>query len=96
MIGDVIVLSTEPRGETVSGGPAFPKRLVDGGLLKGGNRMPPSGATVGENKAPLEDVCKCRNVRIWWSDGVEGTALGLSWTGWVEEIASGVVIVSPS
>lgn len=77
-MGEPIVLSTEPRGETASGGPDFPKRLFEGGLLKGGNRMPPSGATVGEKRAPLDDVCKCLNVRIWGSDGVAGTALGLS------------------
>lgn len=98
MAGEDTVLSKEGGGEKLSGGRNFANRLDVAGLLKAGNRIPPSGATVGEFRGPLEDICNARRVRIWWSEGVEGTMLGLSWVGSVAVIvvgASGVVIVSP-
>lgn len=77
MIGELTELSKEDRGETLSGGLDLPNRppVVEGrlevaGAANGGNRMPPSGATVGENSAPLEDVCSNRKVRICGSDGL--------------------------
>ena len=71
MMGEAVELSKDERGETLSGGRALPIRppVVKGrldvaGAANGGKRMPPSGATVGENSAPLEDVCRRRKVRI--------------------------------
>lgn len=77
MIGEDTELSKEDRGETLSGGLALPMRppVVEGrpdvaGTANGGSRIPPSGATVGENSAPFEDVCNKRKVRICGSDGL--------------------------
>lgn len=77
MIGEDVELSNEDRGETLSGGRTLPIRppVVEGrldvaGAANGGNRMPPSGATVGENSAPFDEVCSNRNVRICGSDGL--------------------------
>lgn len=82
MIGEDTELSKEDRGETLSGGLVLPMRppVVEGRLdvaraANGGNRIPPSGATVGENSAPFEDVCSNRKVRICGSDGLCGAAL---------------------
>lgn len=76
-MGEDLELSKEDRGETLSGGRTLPIRapVVEGrldvaGAANGGNRMPPSGATVGENSAPFEDVCSNRKVRICGSDGL--------------------------
>ena len=86
MMGEDVELSKEDRGETLSGGRTLPIRppVVEGrldvaGAANGGKRIPPSGATVGENNAPFEEVCSKRKVRICGSDGVRGPALGRSW-----------------
>ena len=77
MIGEDVEVSKEDRGETLSGGRALPIRppVVKGrldiaGAANGGNRIPPSGATVGENSAPFEEVCSNLKVRICGSDGL--------------------------
>lgn len=77
MIGEDVEVSKEDRGETLSGGRALPirppvvkERLEVAGTANGGNRIPPSGARVGENNAPFEDVCSNRKVRICGSDGL--------------------------
>lgn len=98
MIGEDVEVSKEAKGETLSGGRALPirppvvkGRLEVAGAANGGNRMPPSGATVGENSAPFEDVCSNRKVRICGSDGLWGGALGRSGP---ELLESGGVIMS--
>lgn len=77
MIGEDVEVSKDDRGETLSGGRALPirppavkGRLDIAGAGNGGNRIPPSGATVGENSAPFEEVCSNRKVRICGSDGL--------------------------
>ena len=64
MIGEELELSTEGGGEKLRGGLVFANRPAPNGLLKGGNRIPPSGATVGECRGAFDDVCKARRVRI--------------------------------
>ena len=77
MIGEDVELSKEDRGETLSGGRVLPilppvvaGRLDVAGAANGGNRMPPAGATVGENNAPLDDAWSKRKFRICGSDGL--------------------------
>lgn len=57
MIGDVIEFSKEECGDMLRGGPALPNRAEVAEVLKGGNRIPPSGAPVGENNDPDDEVC---------------------------------------
>lgn len=65
-MGDELVCSKDEAGEMLRGGrDDGPKRVAFATLFMGGNRIPPSGAWVGENKGPFETVdCRALSVRI--------------------------------
>ena len=94
-MGDACESTDECRDKLKGGRDLLARAGIDA-LPKGGRRMPPSGATVGDDTTGMaDDVWRYRIMRGWGSAGVAGTGCIVLSLAWLEALDSGVVMDKP-